>query len=106
MPWSKIFRDRIIDNLRFDEKIRCGKDTLFVLSYLNRITNCRIFDSPSYVFNQDSREIFIKYKQTIPAAVYALSSIYSTYEKLNICYLHFGLNIFLTLKVAVRERSI
>lgn len=102
-PWSKIFKNRIIDNLRFDEKIRCGEDTLFVLSYLNRIANCRIFDSPFYVFNQDSRELFIKYKQTIPTAIYALSSIYAAYEKLNICCPRFGLNIFFDFKSCCQE---
>lgn len=97
-PWSKLFKRDIIDSLRFNENIKCGEDTLFVLSYLYRINRCRIYDTPFYVFNQDLKELCIKYKQTVSKAVYALSAIYSAYEKLNIRCPKFELGIFFDFK--------
>ena len=90
VPWSKLYRKDLIGNLRFNEKIKCGEDTLFVINYLKNIRNCNIQGKPLYIFNQDSTLFHIKYQQPINSSIYALSMIYSAYEALNIKCLMFG----------------
>lgn len=82
--WSKLFKSNLIGELRFDEKIRCGEDTLFVLNYLSKIKNCSIQESPFYIFNQDKKEFHEKYSLSVDNAIYALSTIYTAFKRLNI----------------------
>lgn len=97
-PWSKLFKKELIADLRFDEKIKCGEDTLFVLSYLKKINICNVLDKPFYVYNQDTKCFFEKYSQSIENAIYALSAIYFAYERLNIRCACFEKNIFFNYK--------
>ena len=52
VPWSKLYRKKLIGNLRFDEKIKCGEDTLFVVNYLKNVKKCNIQERPLYIFNE------------------------------------------------------
>lgn len=103
VPWSKLYRKDLIGNLRFNEKIKCGEDTLFVINYLKNIRNCNIQGKPLYIFNQDSTLFHIKYQQTINSSIYALSMIYSAYEALNIKCLMFEKNIFFDFKKCCQD---
>lgn len=103
VPWSKLYRNELIGNLRFDEKIKCGEDTLFVINYLKRIKSCNIQGKPLYIFNQDSTLFHIKYQQPIESSIYALSMIYSAYKALNFKCLMFEKFIFFDFKSCCQD---
>lgn len=102
-PWSKLFKNELIGNLRFDEQIRCGEDTLFVLNYLGKIKTCNVQRKAFYLFNQDEKEFHEKYLQSIDRAIYSLSAIYTAFEKLNIRCGNFEKNIFFDFKTCCQE---
>lgn len=103
VPWSKLYKNELIGNLRFDEKIKCGEDTLFVINYLKNIRNCNIQGKPLYIFYQDSTLFHIKYQQPINSSIYALSMIYSSYEALNFKCLMFEKFIFFDFKSCCQD---
>lgn len=103
VPWSKLYRNELIESLRFDEKIKCGEDTLFVINYLKNIKSCNVQGKPLYIFNQDSTLFHIKYQQPIESSIYALSMIYSAYEVLNFKCLFFEKNIFFDFKSCCQD---
>lgn len=50
-PTSKLFKLDIINNLKFDESISFGEDSIFVLSYLKHIKNISLVDKQGYIYN-------------------------------------------------------
>lgn len=81
-PWSKMFKREIIGRTRFDEYIKVGEDTLFMLDYLKEIQTCRVFDNVFYVYNECSMPS--KYKLSIEEAVYTMEKLFQSYDMLAI----------------------
>lgn len=103
VPWSKLYRNELIGNLRFDEKIKCGEDTLFVVNYLKNVKKCNVQEKPFYIFNQDLTLFYVKYQQSVESSIYALSMIYSAYEALNFKSPMFEKSIFFDFKSCCQD---
>lgn len=102
-PWSKIFRRDLIGDLRFNENMICGEDTLFVLMYLDKVKTCNVQKVPFYIFNQDNKDFCEKYRQMVDVAVYSLSLIFNALEKLHVKSPNFECNIFWGFKGCCQE---
>lgn len=84
VPWSKFFKKKIISELRFDESIPIGEDTIFVLNYLSACKTMRICAGKFYVWRNDLLLYKEKYGLTIEKSTYILFNIYNAYKHLDI----------------------
>ena len=89
VPWAKLFKRSIAENLRFDVKISVGEDSLYVLEYLNKITSLRVLDtmadqSRSYFWVKPTLGIFQKYQITVQQAIYNTMRAERAYAALNV----------------------
>lgn len=86
-PWGKMYRKIVISDLRFNENMRLGEDTLYNLSYFRRIqsvsVNSKGFVKSSYAYctSEACKE---KYKMPVEICVNYLTMIGHEYEFLNI----------------------
>lgn len=78
-PWGKLFKREIIikNNLRFDENIRYGEDTLFVLNYIKDIKNIACISNPLYYYTEIEyhSEAITKYNLELREIDYTIRSI-------------------------------
>ena len=93
-PWSKFFKRRLIDALRFDTQISIGEDTLFVLQYLRKCESFFISDKKYYIWSEGNISCANKYKLDTNKAVYIVSCLYSEYKSLNIRCIKFEILIY------------
>ena len=91
-PWGKLYRTNIISDLKFNESIHLGEDTLFNLCCFQRITSISVLGDEnarsSYVY-RDFDNYCKKYEMSVYVSVYNLTTIISVYESLNIRCRHF-----------------
>lgn len=84
-PWTKFFKRDLIGELRFDERIKIGEDTIFVDQYLKKCTSLRVCLDFFYVWsNEVGVDDKIKYKLDIHTAAFILRQICEAYEALKI----------------------
>ena len=85
-PWGKLYRANIIADLRFNENMRLGEDTLFNLCYFRRITNisvqCNVLRS-SYVYIE-LENCCKKYQMSVQESVCYMTQILIAYDSLKI----------------------
>lgn len=81
-PWSKFFKRERIYDIRFDERVRLGEDTLFMLDVLNRIQSCRVLVAPLYVYNISN--LASKYQLSIAESIYAMKALFRAYDLLGV----------------------
>ena len=86
VPWGKLYRANIIVDLRFNENMRLGEDTLFNLCYFRRITNvsvqCNVLRS-SYVYIE-LENCCKKYQMSVQESVCYMTQILIAYDSLKI----------------------
>ena len=92
-PWGKFFKNKLI-NIRFDDKIICGEDFLFVLTYLKKVDSIFIVCDSSYIYSVQEIHFYKKYQQSIECSAYTLYNIFNAYKQLNIIIPSFECNIF------------
>lgn len=66
--WNKIFLNKIIKqyNIRFNENVEQGEDTLFVLKYISKIRNISIINEPLYNYiRYNSENLSNKYNNKL-----------------------------------------
>ena len=51
-PWCKLFKNSIIDTLRFNTEISFWEDTIFVFEYLNKIDSIRTVENNAYQYRR------------------------------------------------------
>ena len=102
-PWGKFFRKELIGNLRFNESIRVGEDTLFVIDYSIRVCSCKILDKVSYAYREYGVSFFSKYNLSVEEAIYTLTLLFDTYKKLDVYSVLFEKWIFLDYRLMCRE---
>lgn len=102
-PWGKFFKKEIIQDLRFDKKIKCGEDLLFNLNYLISTQSCYIKHQAAYVYNKENTIFFSKYQQSIDESIYTLTKIYKAYKKINLTIPNFERNLFFDYKTLCQE---
>lgn len=81
-PWSKFFKKSRIQRFRFNEKIRLGEDTLFMLEVLGHIQSCRVLTTPFYVYNVN--DPVVKYKLSIAESIYTMKELFRAYDSLGV----------------------
>lgn len=76
-PCAKIFKREIIQthNLKFDEKLVFGEDSIFVKRYLLYVNSICICNSMLYVYNDIGDDVYTKYSKTF-------LPIYDFYKKM------------------------
>lgn len=89
VPWAKLFKRSIAENLKFDNKIRVGEDSLYVLEYLSNITSLRVLGtladrSRLYSWVEPTLDFFQKYQITVQQAIYNTIRAERAYAALNV----------------------
>ena len=89
VPWAKLFKRSIAENLKFDIKIRVGEDSIYVMEYLSNITSLRVLDtladqSRLYSWVEPTLDFFQKYQITVQQAVYNTIHAERAYAALNV----------------------
>lgn len=54
VPWNKLYRKSLCQNLKFDNKVTLGEDLIFNINYLKRTKNIQICDFALYAYNVGS----------------------------------------------------
>lgn len=88
-PWSKFFKRDLINTLRFDNKIKIGEDTLFILQYLRKCGCFFVSEQKYYLWSKENTPLTDKYKLSVEQAVYIMTRIYSEYRSLDIKCIEF-----------------
>lgn len=84
-PWTKFFKKDLIGELRFDERIKIGEDTIFVDQYLKKCTSLRVCSDFFYVWTREIEiDDKIKYKLDINTAIFILGRMFNSYKALEI----------------------
>jgi hypothetical protein len=88
VPWAKLFKKAIITNnfIRFDEGLRFGEDTLFVVSYLLQISSINPCNSICYNYYSIADEYISKYKSHNDKILEYSDKIIEHYKKLDDFY--------------------
>lgn len=96
--WAKLYSKAAIKNIRFDESLRFGEDTLFVLKVLKNVSNLRFSRTDTfsrYLFDVNDEVVWYeKYTMSVKQAVKALTMIMEEYQTLNVRKMNF--EIFIT----------
>ncbi len=85
-PWGKLYRANIIADLRFNENMRLGEDTLFNLCYFRRITNLSVQCNGiccSYIY-MAYENCCKKYEMSVQESACYMTKILNAYVSLNI----------------------
>ena len=87
VPWGKMYRAGLISDLRFNESMHLGEDTLFSLCYFRRIKSISVLgdenDNSSYVYRGPESAIK-KYEMPVKVSASYLTQIGEAYDTLNI----------------------
>lgn len=94
-PWCKLFKKEIIDreNLRFDESLVFGEDTVFVTTYLLHCNSIRINNKYCYNYYNIGDEYINKYKEHSISILRYCDEITAIYNKLDLLYSLSGVKI-------------
>ena len=93
---GKIYKARILDDIRFDERIILGEDTLFFLNAFVRVNSLRIIPEPCYVYRL--LPYTGKYKQDVSDSIYRMRILYEAYEQNGVVVPEFEKQVFLDSK--------
>lgn len=97
-PWSKFFKKDIINDIRFDETVIIGEDTIFVYNYLKKCISLRVCSVFFYVWICLDKDDRIKYELSVDSSVSTLSKVYNAYKKLGVYSKEFELFVYLYYK--------
>ncbi len=87
VPWGKLFKRRIIDefNIRFDERLFFGEDTIFVQTYLLKVKSIKCVKDTYYIYNRPLKW-YLKYNKNIQTLLESFNGIEAALEKLTNFY--------------------
>lgn len=94
-PMMKFYRYDKLLNLQFDEQMKIGEDSNFVLQYLARCNSYKILYGNYYIFISDNNVNPKKYFVSVDYAVTSLHKIFMSYRELDNLF-HIGSNGFLS----------
>lgn len=77
-PWCKFFKRNLLKDLRFDEKVISGEDTIFVLKYINVIKNLRTNSCPYYFYDRSNPDGLSQNSKYFYPYFYAMDILYTT----------------------------
>ncbi len=82
-PWATLMKKKIIDEkrIRFDEKIHCGEDILFIFQYLKCIKSIKILPYCGYYYHfYPSSLVHTKYKEFWKWKIQVETEIYNFFK--------------------------
>ena len=87
VPWGQLFRRQIIDkfNIRFDERLYFGEDTIFVQTYLLKVKSIACVKDTYYVYNRPLKW-YSKYNKNIRAQLDSFNAIEEALDELTNFY--------------------
>ena len=88
VPWAKLFKRNIISKnyILFDENLRFGEDTLFVVSYLLHTKSISLCNNICYNYYSIAEEYILKYKDHNDKIIEYSDKIIEHYKRLNDFY--------------------
>lgn len=94
-PWCKLFKREIVDreNLRFDNSLVFGEDTVFVMSYLLYCKSIRNCNKYCYSYYNIGDDYINKYKEHSISILRYSDIITTIYNKLDLLYSLSGVKI-------------
>lgn len=77
-PWGKLYKTDIVIqyNIRYDESICMGEDTLFNLEYLLHVSSLRTVSSAEYTYRRDVKGSLSKQKALFQESAYKAYKVY------------------------------
>lgn len=81
---AKLFKKKLIGELRFDENMVFAEDNEFVLRFLSKVDSVYVSAEIAYNYVDSGDPFFIKYKQSIDRSIYCLKRLYDAYHKIGI----------------------
>lgn len=98
---GKFYRREIIRNNKFDNHIKLGEDTLFFLRIVLQVDKVFLLSKPLYVYRMFPKTS--KYSQNVEDAIYALKTVMSAYDDLNVKVPEFEVCIFCDYKYTCQD---
>lgn len=77
-PWAKFFRKALIGDLRFDESLRLGEDTLFCQCYYVKCESVKVDSSREYLYT--TSDAIAKYNLDVDSVLHVFCSLASVYS--------------------------
>lgn len=99
---GKIYKASILDDIRFNERIILGEDTLFFLNAFVKVNSLRIIPEPCYVYRLLPPTG--KYKQDVSNSIYTMRMLFEAYEQNGIVVPEFEKQIFLDCKSVCQDQ--
>ncbi len=90
---AKLIRRNTIKDLRFDEKIRFGEDSLFNLQLMIDIKKISFCDNVEYIYHQEE-DYGVKYIGSLDEAIATMKKIFDVYQKFGQRNRIFEINVF------------
>lgn len=87
VPWAKLFKRKMIEkfNIRFDEHLYFGEDTIFIQTYLLHVESIICVKDTYYMYNRPLKW-YSKYSKNIQAQLESFNAIARTLEQLTSIY--------------------
>lgn len=87
VPWGKLFKRQMIEkfNIRFDERLYFGEDTIFIQTYLLNVKSIACVKDTYYMYNRPFKW-YSKYNKNIQTQLDSFNTIEQTLEKLTSIY--------------------
>ena len=83
-PWGKFFKRDLITEIRFDDGMKIGEDTVFVHDYLLHCKSIAVVDNITYYYFDSEDNVSIKYSMSPLESLDHLKKIIEHYRKLNV----------------------
>lgn len=87
-PWGKLFNTSLINamHLRFDERIKSGEDSLFVLAYLLNVKSIRTIDARLYHYDLSIENSLSKQTCSLKECIYFISQLLIIAERMKLSF--------------------
>ena len=82
-PWGKLFKRKLIADIKFDLDMRIGEDTVFVYQYLSNCKSISVVENGCYYYFDDDRKS-VKYNMCPEEGIFHLHRIVEQYKKLHV----------------------
>ena len=93
-PWGKLFRHSLIGNIRFDNTLRLGEDTVWVNHYLRNCNSISVSEVGTYFYFETNISFYDKYSMSAQECKEHLKSLIMSFRELNIEYPQYEMFLF------------
>lgn len=93
-PWGKFFRHSLVGNIRFDNTLRLGEDTVWVNHYLRNCNSISVCEAGTYYYFETNISFYDKYSMSAQECKEHLKSLIMSFRELNIEYPQYEMFLF------------